>query len=71
MCLTLFYIETSQVLGKVTKLMATGSNDVLVVKGDQQSIDRRERLIPFLPDQVIASICLETGEIRVDWDPEF
>ena len=59
------------VLGQVTRLMATGSNDVLVVKGDQQSIDRRERLIPFLPDQVITSICLQAGEIRVDWDPEF
>ncbi|MDE1460477.1 ribosome maturation factor RimM [Spartinivicinus poritis] len=58
-------------LGRVTRLMATGANDVLVVKGDKQSVDQRERLIPFLPDQVIESICLEAGEIRIDWDPEF
>ena len=52
-------------LGRVERLMETGANDVLVVEGD------RERLIPYIRDQVIASIDLEAGEIRVDWDPEF
>jgi len=52
-------------LGRVGRLMETGANDVLVVEGD------RERLIPYIRDQVIESIDLETGEIRVDWDPEF
>ena len=36
-----------------------------------ESIDRRERLIPYLPDQVVKEINLEEGTIRVDWDPEF
>jgi 16S rRNA processing protein RimM len=52
-------------LGKVTHLMQTGANDVLVVKGD------RERLIPFLQPDVVKRVDLDAGIIEVDWDPEF
>jgi len=52
-------------LGTVDHLFATGANDVLVVKGD------RERLIPFVAEQVITAVDLEKGEIRVDWDKDF
>jgi len=58
-------------LGKVDYIMSAGSsNDVLVVKGDSNSIDRRERLIPYI-DQFVLNISLEDGWILVDWDPEF
>ena len=67
----LVYTESDQLLGKVSHLMETGSNDVLVVKGTKDSIDQQERLLPYLPDQVIKEIDLETGTMRVDWDPEF
>lgn len=62
---------TEVVLGKVDHLIETGANDVLVVKKCQNSIDDRERLIPYLPEQVIKSIDIDAGQIRVDWDPEF
>lgn len=52
-------------LGVVDHLMATGANDVLVVRGE------RERLIPFIPGQVVVDVDLENGTMRVDWDPEF
>ena len=52
-------------LGKVDSMMATGANDVLVVKGD------RERLIPFIRDQVVREVDLDKGLIQVDWDPDF
>ncbi len=65
------YTESGQLLGKVVRLMETGSNDVLVIKGNADSIDLKERLLPYLPDQVIKEINLETGTMRVDWDPEF
>jgi len=52
-------------LGRVDYLIATGANDVLVVKGD------RERLLPFLQGQTIISIDLQEGRMIVDWDPEF
>jgi 16S rRNA processing protein RimM len=60
-----------QVLGKVHHMMETGANDVLVVKKCAGSIDGRERLIPYLPEQVVKSVNLESGEILVDWDSEF
>lgn len=58
-------------LGRVDYLFETGANDVLVVKGDAQSIDDRERLLPFLPDEVIREANTDTGTLTVDWDPEF
>jgi 16S rRNA processing protein RimM len=58
-------------LGKVHHLMETGSNDVLVVRKCSGSIDGKERLIPYLPDQVVKSIDLGAGIIEVEWDPEF
>ena len=63
--------ESNVALGRVDHLIPTGSNDVLVVKGTKDSLDKRERLIPYLPDQVIKEINLDEGIIRVDWDPEF
>jgi len=54
-----------QVLGTVSHLFETGSNDVLVVKGE------RERLIPYIPGQVVLDIDLEGRKMVVDWDPEF
>lgn len=49
-------------LGKVTSLMATGSNDVLVVKGET------EQAIPFFLGEVILNIDLLKQEIHVDWE---
>ncbi len=60
------------VLGKVTELLETGSNDVLVVVGQgmDESIDERERLIPYRPE-VVLEVRLDSGLLVVDWDPEF
>lgn len=58
-------------LGVVKNLMETGSNDVLVVSATPTSVDQRERLIPYLPDQVVKSVDLSTRRLIVDWDPEF
>lgn len=57
--------QTGIALGEVSHLLTTGANDVLVVRGE------RERLIPFLRDQVIVAVSLEQGLITVDWDPDF
>lgn len=51
-------------LGVVDHLVETGANDVLVVRGE------RERLIPFVPGEVVIDVDLEAGRLRVDWDPE-
>ncbi len=52
-------------LGKVDHLFETGSNDVMVVKGD------RERLLPFIQGQYVTKVDLDAGVISVEWDPEF
>lgn len=58
-------------LGTVSRLLETGANDVLVVKGNEQSLDQTERLIPYVPDLYVLDVDLEQEQIRVDWDPEF
>jgi 16S rRNA processing protein RimM len=52
-------------LGAVARLMETGANDVLVVKGE------RERLIPYVKDIYVKSVDVQAGEIHVDWDADF
>jgi 16S rRNA processing protein RimM len=52
-----------EALGKVDHLLATGSNDVLV-------LDRAGRLIPFVPGSVIRSVDLDAGVIVADWQDE-
>jgi len=52
-------------LGRVDHMMATGANDVMVVKGE------RERLLPFLPGRFVHEVDLAGGLIVVDWDPDF
>jgi 16S rRNA processing protein RimM len=60
-----------QVLGEVADMLETGANDVLVVAPRAGSADRRERLIPYVPDVYVQSVDLSAREIRVWWDPEF
>ncbi|WP_140919881.1 ribosome maturation factor RimM [Limnobaculum xujianqingii] len=59
-------------LGKVTDMMETGSNDVLVVRANlKDAFGAKERLIPFLDGQVIKKIDLTAQLIEVNWDPGF
>jgi 16S rRNA processing protein RimM len=48
-------------LGRVDHLLATGANDVLVVRGET------EQLIPFVLDSVVREVDLAAGRIVVDW----
>ncbi|MGI9295202.1 MAG: ribosome maturation factor RimM [Pseudomonadales bacterium] len=65
------FSEGDVLLGKVDRLLETGANDVLVVTSCDGSIDNQERLIPYLPGQVVKAVNLAAGEMRVDWDPTF
>ena len=59
-------------LGQVSDIMETGANDVLVVKANlKDGFGKKERLIPYLMDQVILSVSTENKQICVDWDPGF
>lgn len=54
--------QSGESLGRVSRLLATGANDVLVLDGPG------ERMIPFIPGRVVAGVDLEAGCIIVDWD---
>lgn len=54
------------VLGRISHLLATGSNDVMVVRDAG-----RERLLPFILDDCVRSVDLDAGRVTVDWDPDF
>jgi 16S rRNA processing protein RimM len=54
-------------LGLVDHLIETGANDVLVVKASEGSIDDRERLIPYLPGDVVTRVDLAEAVIEVNW----
>jgi 16S rRNA processing protein RimM len=54
-------------LGTVDYLIETGANDVLVVKPSADSIDDRERLIPYLPGEVVTKVDLDRAEMEVSW----
>ncbi len=51
--------------GYIDHLLETGANDVMVVQGD------KERLIPYVMNEVIKSIDLDKRQIIVDWDADF
>lgn len=59
-------INTKEVpLGKISEVLATSANDVLVVQGE------RERLIPFVRPQIVVAIDTAARIVRVDWEAEY
>ena len=58
-------LEDGTALGTIDSLLATGANDVMVVKGD------RERLVPFVQEQYVKKVDLENGVLVVDWDRDY
>ncbi|MBL4819918.1 MAG: ribosome maturation factor RimM [Gammaproteobacteria bacterium] len=63
--------QQGQNLGKVARLMETGANDVLVVSATDDSVDRHERLIPFLQGSVVKKIDPQQELIEVDWGVDY
>jgi len=58
-------------LGTVHHLLATGANDVLVVHASATSIDKLERLLPYVWGQVVLEVDLNSGVIKVDWEKDY
>ncbi len=59
------YTVEGQLLGSISRLIETGSNDVMIVNGD------RERLVPYIWEQVVKHVDLDSQKMIVDWDPLF
>ena len=60
-------VETLQgeALGEIASMMETGADDVMVLTGE------RERLIPFVIDQIVREVDLDSGRLVVDWSPDY
>ena len=54
----------AQDLGRITGILQTGANDVLVVEGE------RERLIPFIAS-VVREVDVPAGAVRVEWESDY
>jgi 16S rRNA processing protein RimM len=52
--------------GTITELMQTGANDVLVIK-----LAEKQRLVPFLMNDVVKHIDMNKKRMLVDWDEDF
>ncbi|MDG2396017.1 ribosome maturation factor RimM [Candidatus Thioglobus sp.] len=58
-------INTNDViLGEVSSMVATGSNDVMVVKG------KKEHWVPYI-EPFLIKVNIDSQEIHVDWDENF
>ena len=63
--------EQNEFLGIIDHVMPTGSNDVLVVKPLEGSVDNDERLIPFLKEEIIIKVELLNKAVYVKWPKDF
>lgn len=59
-------------LGSVKEMFATGSNDVMLVDANpNDAFGKKQRMIPYLYDQVVIEVNRESKLITVDWEPDF
>lgn len=58
--------QRGEMLGRVSELIATGSNDVLVIQGEH-----KKHLVPFIMGRYVISVDRNTRHIDVDWDSDF
>jgi 16S rRNA processing protein RimM len=63
--------DVDSLLGDIAWMTNAGASDVMVVCATEQSIDDRERWIPWLMDQVVLHIDRSARRITVEWDPAF
>lgn len=52
-------------LGKVTGILETGANDVLVIEGEGR------HLVPLIMERYVVEVDLANGRMIVDWEPEY
>jgi 16S rRNA processing protein RimM len=56
-----------RVLGRVSRMLATGAHDVMAVRPEQDE-GEREILIPFVYGEFVLEVDLDGGVIDVDWE---
>ena len=54
-------------LGQIKEILETKANDVLLIEPTEDSIDKKERLVPYIKDEVIKQINITEKTILIDW----
>ncbi|MFT7234835.1 MAG: 16S rRNA processing protein RimM [Methylophagaceae bacterium] len=57
-----------EILGRVDSIIETGAHDVLVVKNKEL---KTQRLIPFVLEETVLKVDLNSGIIEVDWKSDY
>ena len=58
-------------LGKIKEILETKANDVLVIEPTKESIDKNERLVPYIKDEIVKQINIAENTILIDWPEDF
>ena len=63
--------EEQDLLGIIDYIMETGANDVISVSPTSESIDQKERLIPYIREKVVKKVDLKKGKLYVEWPEDY
>ena len=58
-------------LGKIKEILETNANDVLVIEPTENSVDEKERLVPYIKDNVVKEINKKDKTILIDWPEDY
>jgi len=58
-------------LGKIKEILETKANDVLIIEPTKGSIDKNERLVPYIKDEIVKQINIAEKTILIDWPEDF
>jgi 16S rRNA processing protein RimM len=64
-------LNKNEILGEVKELNNFGANDYLIVKPTPNSVDEKERLIPFIKEKFIDSIDKKERVLKVYWQSDY
>ena len=64
-------LNKNEILGEVKELNNFGANDCLVVKPTIDSVDDKERLIPFIKEKFIDSVDKKEKILKVHWQSDY
>ena len=58
-------------LGEIKEILKTNANDVLVIEPTENSVDKKERLVPYIKDNVVKEISKKDKSILIDWPEDY
>tara|TARA_B100000609_G_C17016288_1_gene331316 strand:- start:56 stop:577 length:522 start_codon:yes stop_codon:yes gene_type:complete len=66
-----FDLNTNDNLGVVKEINNFGADDCLIIASSEDSIDTKERLIPFIKDKFVIQIDKTNNVIYVNWQKDY